>query len=179
MYSADNSGFKEALHHQLKRLFEDKKVISIFTDEDDTDSFSTGILFDVTDCSIILAQISSKGLYDGYKFIQVKNIYSIEYDGIYENKISTLYDIQKQKHKEIENLSNNSVTNLLEFAFLQKYVVSIELFESDLIDVEGIIENVDQEAITLKMIDKYGEFEGYKLININDITWMTFDTGTK
>ena len=78
----------------------------------------------------------------------VNNLYRVDYEYI----ISALYSLKKQKHPMMTINKENILFSLLELAFTNKLLVTLEL-DSNIIT--GYVVSYDN-FITLNMVDEYG-----------------------
>lgn len=86
----------------LEKSRNEKEILSLYTNKEDTERFSVGYILGLCEKYCIIALISPSGLYDGYRVIDINEIYKIEYGGDYEKKLKKLYDI-KNNHIKISN----------------------------------------------------------------------------
>ena len=174
-----DSTFQKFILNKLTQLQKNNIVVSVYTNEYNTNKFSTGFIYGLSTEYVILAHIESGGMYDGYSAFKLDEIYSLEYDGDYERKILELYTIRKQRHGKISMDGSNPISNLLDFAFSNNYVITIELHDSNLNDVQGVVEKIEEEVIIIKSINEFGKNSGKKIVNINHITHIFCDTDTE
>lgn len=152
-----------------------EEVIAIYTNSDDTDSFCEGFVKAFNDEDFLIYHISPHGLYDGYIVKKTEHIYRINQKGMYEQKILNLYSFRNQEHNNINIVDNNIMFSVLEYARKNKLVVSIELFESGVNDIQGfVIENEDY--ICIDQCDDYSQEVGQTHIKLNDISELRCDT---
>lgn len=124
---------------------------------------------------VLIHHISPFGLYDGYVVKKIDSVYRIVKDGQYEKKISKLYSLRNQNHGIISIVNNRIMYSLLEHAFLEKLVITVQLFDSGFSDIQGIVlENGN--TILIDQYDEYGQKNGNTAINLNDISELRCDT---
>ena len=58
-------------------------------------------------------------------------------------------------------------------------VVSIELLNSGINNVVGIVDEICDNKCTIKLVDEYGYEDGYSFILVSDITQVMFDGETE
>lgn len=166
--------------NQIRTLlcsYENKaNIIGIYSDNTSTDKFSAGYVIAVSSDDVVIAHITPNGMYDGFMLKKIEDIYRIDVDGKYETVLQKLYTEQSQFHKEFNAEYNNLTKSFLYFAAINKYVVTIELFDSGLEDVQGFIDNINEETVNIRKLNSYGEYEGNSIIFINDITFITCDS---
>lgn len=149
----------------LEKSRNEKEILSLYTNKEDTERFSVGYILELCEKYCIIALISPSGLYDGYRVIDINEIYKIEYGGDYEKKLKKLYDIKKQSHKDIKLLENNLIISMLKFAKENEFIITIELLESGLNDVQGYVKN-----FTRWKINDLGQKDGLSEIDLDAIT---------
>ncbi len=164
------------MKNKIKEFKNTKNIVSIFDDYENTDKFSAGFIVDISDDHILLEHVSPYGLYDGFMVKEIKNVYRITYCGKYERKLDYLYKVQKQSHSKIKSLSDSVLMNLLLHAQNNKLVTTVELFDSELEDIQGYVSNISEELIVFDTVDDYGKIDGKSIIKINDITYLTCDS---
>lgn len=156
----------------LKDLKNVRKVVSIFVDRNNKEKCCTGYLSYFDDEGIIINYITSGGEFDGYGWRKKDDIYRIDVNGKYEEKLQLLYNLKKQKNINIE-LENKSgyLKSLIDFAFLNKEVVEISVDELDEQEsIIGIIKEIlEDDIMSITQIDEFGEKNGISYIYISDI----------
>lgn len=154
----------------LEKSRNEKEILSLYTNKEDTERFSVGYILELCEKYCIIALISPSGLYDGYRVIDINEIYKIEYGGDYEKKLKKLYDIKKQSHKDIKLLENNLIISMLKFAKENEFIITIELLESGLNDVQGYVKNFTDEKLMILKINDLGQKDGLSEIDLDAIT---------
>ena len=123
---------------------------------------------------MLIYHMTPQGLYDGYILIKTEDIFKIDRNGKYENKIKKLYEIAAQTHQVFHLEEDDALFFILaEFAQKNAYIVNLELMEDS---VTGFIENYNDDAIWLTMIDEYGYKDGECILQIDEIMAVFVDT---
>ena len=91
----------------LNDCFENKKIASFFCNQNDTNLHLTGYVEKFNESELLIAHVSAHGYYDGYILKHLEDIYRIDYDGEYENKIEKLYKVKNQKHSSIDTFNQD------------------------------------------------------------------------
>lgn len=164
------------INETLIRSMEKNKMISIYTDLDDTERFSVGFLRGISENHVLIGAISSEGLYDGFYTQKLSRIYRVEDQTQYLDRIQKLYSIENQHHPEINAKEISSIYDLLYYALSNKLIVSIELLDSEINDSRGFVKTIDDYDILVDQIDYYGESDGLTVINLDDISEVTCDS---
>ena len=133
----------------------------------------------ITDKEVRLRSISSDGEDDGYEIRRLKEIFRVDYDGKYENKIKFLNNSQGKIFryfklaKKIEN--NNIFLTTLRGAKQNNLGVTLWLKDNDN-SVAGYIKSINLTSITLSLVDDYGQEDGLITLNLKEITAMSCNT---
>lgn len=151
-------------------------IVELYSDRSDTNTFAAGFILDVSREDVVIAHITPTGLYDGYMLKKIRDIYREDICGKYEQMLKKLYVSQSQTHKEFISKYKNLTKGFLDFAKSNDYVITIELMDSDYEDVQGYVEEIIDNNVRISKIDSYGQFDGWAVIYINDITFMTCDS---
>lgn len=157
----------------IKFCYENQKVVSLYLDKDETCSHLTGYIYNYNDSEILVAHMNPRGEYDGFVFEYVCNIYRIDYDGEYEDKIKTLYKLKKQSHPQIENFESGILPTLLNFAKNNKLLISIEMDDNSVI---GFVDRFDNNRIRIETVNDYGSYSGITVMSLGEIETLVVDT---
>ena len=155
---------------ELQKLKKSKKIASVYTDGNDTSRFAVGYIVDFSDEYFIIGAISPCGTYDGFVLKEVDTIFRINIDSIYENKIETLTKYHNNTHECINLDKDNLISSLLKFSSDRKYIVSLEILNSGVYDIQGYIQEITNDGCTIKQVTEYGEDDGTALVAFSDIT---------
>ncbi len=161
---------------QLTALLKSKEMLQIYTNFGDTQKFSVGFVYALTSTEILIAHVTPYGKYDGYIVKQLKDIYRIETQSKYINKLKKLYSHEKKEHTVIEQTHNSLVSDLLSFAYHNQKIVSLELLESDNDDIIGFVDSLQSGLARISTIDEYGKSDGVSFIKTDDITHAVCDS---
>lgn len=163
-------------YEKLKEAKNENKIISIFINEENLDKFIVGKIINLDESEFIIELISPSGKYDGYRWNYIDKIIKIEEDGEYEKKIEKLYSLENTLIKEVDKKHETLLKSFLDFIKKEKFIVTIELFNSHEKDNCGFIESLENDILTLRNIDSYGQNDGISYININAITDIVCDS---
>ena len=169
-------GNKIMLLEILEKSEKENKIISIYNNKFETNKFSVGYIINYDKTYYIMARISPYGEYDGYELGMVNDIYKIEYDGKYENKIKKLYDYKNQSHNMLEKSGENLIYEFLNFVKDKELVISVELCDSNLCDAQGYVKKVSIDNIEIDLIDEYGYNDGITDIDLKTVTSIVCDS---
>jgi hypothetical protein len=155
--------------------YKDKEIVLIYTNSEQTQNFSAGIVSEVFNNEVIISHYLPNGKYDGYVVKQIADIYKIETNSKYVKKIKILSEINKTKHDKLCRVKDDGFFTLLTYAYETKKVVTIELIDSGNNDATGFVEQINDKCCTISMIDDYGEDDGVSIFNIDDISHLSCD----
>ena len=146
-------------------------LVSLFSDELQPDTHLTGFLYAVSEEFVIIKHITPSGLYDGYVMVWRDDIFRIDAEGKYEQKIKALYDIKKQQHP-ILPLEKDLYCSLLQFCMTNNYLLCVQLNDSM---IRGILMDFDDQTIFLQGINEYGENDGSQVVSIESVRSFSID----
>lgn len=154
----------------------DDELISLYTDINNTTKFEVGYIADFNEDDFILERISPEGKYDGYLFGKTQSIYRVELDSIYLNKILKLMKYNGMTRRKNSFEHNNLLLSFMKFAYEDKKILSIELFESDNQDIVGRVDKFDSDHCTIMQTSESGELNGYSSCKLGDISFIVCDS---
>ena len=167
---------KGLINETLQELINSKEIAVIYTDDEDTSIFSIGYILAYSEDEIIVAHIDVFGNNDGFLGKKIYNITKLEYKSKYSTKIYKLNEIRKNSSDSISLHNEFLFLDLMLYAYKFKKIVSIELFNSGIDDAVGYIVSIEGNSAKIKIVDRYGEYDGEMIINIKDITDIACDT---
>ncbi len=162
---------------QMRTAKNNKDIVSIYSNYEDTEKFSVGRVLAVNDDDTVLYAYSPYGRYDGYLLKKTDSIFLIETGGSYLEKIAILSDKNCDDFKkEIRKFESSDLVNeLLNFAQENSLIVSIELLDSGITDVQGFVDKSENESVIINAVDDYGYSDGTSAVNFRDITFISCD----
>ena len=163
---------------ELLSLFNDfqktKKVVSVYTDQEDTSHFAAGIVAAVSEEDVLLLAIAPDGTYDGYQTIPLSDIYMACADGAYEEDLGKRYAAQEKRHLPFHTEDTNLRRALLAFALQTGYCVSIELCKSGKWDIQGKVLSLSYEIVCIEVYDE--DYSGKSYIDLSCISALEADS---
>ena len=160
----------------LKKFMDEGKFICIHTDMDDTAKFAYGKVVGLDDYFAVLAQVSPDGLYDGFQLLLIDDVVYAEQSIGYDGKMAKLMKSRGYVHTVPSVEADDILQWGLEYAMKNRKIVSVELENSDIVDVSGFVEEIDGEMCRLSTVDEYGEAEGVSYFEKCRITNLCIDT---
>lgn len=159
---------------KLQYFLETNKFISIYCN-DNMDNFLYGKLLSLNDFEFALMLISPNGDFDGILVKEINNIIRIEFDGQYEEKMSKLISFHTEEY--CSNIDNNDIKRaVLSLAKNNTKIVSIELQNSQDVNIMGFVEKIEENLCKIKQVDDYGYYDGYSYVYISEITQIVYNS---
>ncbi len=172
----------EELRMSIKAVLENARdknsLVSVYVDSDDWGRFSVGYVDAITDSHVRLRAVSKYGEPAGYEVRPLAEIFKVEFDGRYEKKIERLNQNQGKIFNEILP-QRKSAGDLIVDALRQSLdeSVVIVVWGADIEDsLVGYVEQLENDVVTLRLINEYGEDDGRSSIEIDEITSVDFNT---
>lgn len=168
---------KNILKNILNKSKEDQSFISVYSNKDNTDLFSIGIVCDFDDDFLLIKKVNPEGYFDGFSIQLMQDVFSIEIDDSYLSKMKSfvkddIMNLEKETQKLLEgNFRFDEVTESL---LDKRILVSINSIYD--IGYVGYISDFDGENILLKNIDEYNNEDGYSLFKIMEIDRISMFT---
>ena len=152
------------------------ELVAVYTDLNNTTKFEVGYIVDFDENYYILKRVSPQGEDDGYLLGKTKYIYRVELDTLYLKKMLKLikyYGITRQKtFFEHDDL----LLSFMKFAYQDKKIMSIELFESENQDIVGYVSKFNSDNCTVMQITESGDSNGYSICNLADISFIVYNS---
>lgn len=157
----------------LKKICIKEKLVSIYSDYEETEKFFYGKILCVNEDEVLIYLISPSGKFDGILVKKTSSIFRIEYGGDYESKMELLLDCDLPDFDYPVDESDIGLS-MLKNALETKEMISIELLDSGIYDLIGIVEAIDKTTCRIKQYNEYGFEDGYSIINPDDITQISY-----
>ena len=163
------------MHGILQDCIRTQKVASLYFDKDNPFSHLTGRILQIRQNEVLIAHISMHGCSDGYILKRIDDLYRVDVDGKYEQKIGRLYSIKGQSHPPISiDASDRSLLQtLLNFAKQARLIVTFEFADECL---SGFVESVRHETVDLRIVDEYGVICGLAQLLASEVSTVSVDT---
>ena len=161
------------------RLSELKKrdaYVSVYNDTEDPDSFMFGKIDALDEEFVLLRIYTPTGAVNGLYMMPLEHIVRLEYGDPYSARMARLIGNVAGVRSGV---NEPVLDSMLEYCRRGGRVTSFELNDSGGNDVIGIIESIDEETVTVRQIDLYGETDGFTCFRIDDVSCIQYDTGTE
>lgn len=158
----------------LYDLCSSKKDASFYSNPEKMNRFDYGTVFAVNDKEIALHLITPDGKDDGITVTAVENIFRVETDGLYSEKMNKLCTDTVRTQYNIDIKENNILKSVLSYAKETGELVSLELLESGDYDVVGFVKEIEEDQCTVMYVDEYGFEDGLTYFSVGDISELEF-----
>lgn len=158
----------------LSELRCSQKMVSIYTDYQETNKFHYGVIIALNEKEVAIQMLSPDGESDGIIVMDVENVFRVEENGQYDEKMKKLCPNNPPPllHEDLDE--NEIFESLLSIALIEKSIVSIELVDSGYNDIVGFVEAIEDGRCRVKQVNEYGYEDGFSFFLIRDITKITY-----
>lgn len=163
------------MKQMLTNLKNNFVLCEIHSNLNDVDEFFVGYLICFDDDMLVFESVTSRGKYDGIYCILIESIVTIKYKTIYTTNLEKLMKHNDFALKNINFDEEALLDSVLKFAYSKGLMCEIALFDGDY-SLKGYINSMDNNFITLNLIDSYGVPNGVAIAKINDISLAAFET---
>jgi len=162
---------------RLKNQHEKRILTSFFCDRSNPNSANVGYVIAYNNDCFILSAITPEGEDDGYVFRIIEDIFKLEYDGPYEKKIEYLHQQYEKNSVTTPSLKpdDNLLLDLIKSSLLDGKIIGVGLEGVDSIAF-GLTVEYDDETLTYREVDEYGEMLGYASVRLSDIDFLEIDS---
>lgn len=158
----------------LSELRRSQKMVSIYTDYQETNKFHYGVVIALNEKEIAIQMLSPDGESDGIIVMDAENVFRVEENGQYDEKMKKLCPNNPLPLFN-EALDENEIfESLLSIASIEKSIISIELVDSGYNDIVGFVEEIEDGMCKVKQVDEFGYEDGFSFFLIRDITKITY-----
>ena len=161
----------------MNKFIKNKQIISIYDDPNEMDTFYCGIITKSDNESILLKSIANDGSDSGFHLILIKDIYSVSYNGQYENNLKILYENQGKIFKESTintEYSESLIKSVLEASLKKETIITLWLIEDS--DIVGIVEDINSTSVILNIINEFGKKDGSQIVEISSINRISYNS---
>lgn len=160
----------------LENFKKSKKLVSLYSNVENKDAFNVGFIVDYDSEFLLLNSISTYGKYDGILLIYIDDIFRIDIDSKYENKLLKLLSNGEIINYEFKR-TGSCMEKILDYAKENDSIISISFFDSDnKSDVVGKVKSYNDNQIEISCYDEYGEADGISYINTDEVNYVSLDS---
>lgn len=157
----------EYIYKELKNYAGTDKLISIYDDIDDVNSFYLGFIIDIDDDFVLIDAVDTRGLEDGFKLIGLSDVFLIQNDIMYSEKMMKLFKLKNQEKDTIDVIKNNVFLSLLKKAYEESLLVEINEDENYI----GYVKEY-KTGLKIDVISEYGDDIGPTYIDSENINFI-------
>lgn len=107
--------------------------------------------------------------------MRLSDVYRIEVNSYYCERLKKLYALRGEKHAPIKQTATDQMLNLLSYAKEESKVIAISLLDGDIDDVIGLVTCFDEHCVEVKQYDRSGTYDGETDVLIDDINHIDCD----
>lgn len=148
--------------------------ICIYNDADEPSKFKFGKIIAFDDSYTAIYEIAPNGFYDGVSVIMTDSITRIERGGQYSEKMRKLTSPESYEQFRYDISTEHIREDILNIAEKEQGIVRLEILESGIFDVIGIIERIEDGVVSVQLVDEYGYKDGNAEILFGDITTISY-----
>lgn len=157
----------------LKKLYTSQELAEYYAYEDTT-AFDVGIILAINENEFALQSFSINGNRGGIVAYTTNNIFKVQTNTKYIDKIKKLSDNISLSDTAKEINKNAIFNSLLQISQKNKTVLSITLLANDNEDFTGFVEEINNNNCKFRIIDEYGYNDGFVYFKTNDITELAY-----
>ena len=157
----------------LRKLYASQELAEFFAYEDTT-TFDVGIIIGINENEFALQSFSISGIRGGIVAYKTNNIFKIQTNTQYIEKIKKLSDDISLSNTAKEIKKDAIFNSLLHISQKSKTVLSIKLLDNDNEDFTGFVEEINNNNCKFRVIDEYGYDDGFAYFKISDIIELAY-----
>lgn len=165
----------------LERSIRKGQAVSIYSNQYEPDKFSVGYIETFSSEQFVMKHVTPEGISDGYIVRRNEDIFRIDSNGNYEQRIELLYALQIQNHENLFEKPTLKDSNLFKEAFVsamkKDLIVSVCIDESnDQDDIVGFVKDITSEEVVISRITFEGFTDGESTFYLEDVIKLNCDT---
>lgn len=164
------------MYHVLECIKEKEQLISVFNDPEENDSFAVGYITELNQEELLLKYYSPQGLYDGYRWMRVEDIFQCGTDGCYEKRVP--YFCEAQNDGNIGFAPENDQDILKELFRFSMEKEKLLVFELPSEYITGYIRSYSEELLEIQSIDDSGQEDEHIYLDKEMVSEIQMDTLT-
>lgn len=151
------------------------RLISLHLNEAAGGCLYSGFVAACNKTTLLLAAVNERGEYDGFALLKIRDIYHIHYDGMYEGRLTCLYQCKEQRHPRLPLEESRLTADFLEYVKQQQIIACVGLGTSDGAFLTGTIAAYNEQFIQMECYNSYGCFEGVNVVELRMINIISAD----
>ena len=152
-----------------------RDIVEIYTNQSNTSAFDVGIVIGEDKQGLVIMSFLEDGKYDNTQYIEKEYIYLKEYDDSYSRAIYDKINFNDIENHKLYFSQNESIKKqVLEYCLKKGFDVSIELYNSNLVDVYGVIVKIQDEEIIINKKNEEDESDGEAYVLDKAISRISF-----
>ena len=159
------------MYEQLAKFKDEKTMIALYTNENNCDAFSVGYICDLEQERVLFLNVGVHGEYDGYTVLCINDIFRIECNGKYLDKMKKLISFAIDE-KIILDSKESVLAFLIAKAVNDNKILAIQYNDDS--EIKGYIKEVNT-VISIMEIDEYGYEDGENIISMDSINKIVLD----
>lgn len=148
--------------------------VCIYRTDSDAEKFKFGKILAFNDEHTAVYEIAPNGSYDGVSVIATDSISHIERGGQYAAKMNKLTSPESYEQFPYSVGTEDIREQIIEIARKERGVIRLEILESGIFDVTGIVERIDGGVVSVLNVDDYGYEDGHAAVLTDDITAIAY-----
>ncbi|MBS7530232.1 hypothetical protein IC619_006965 [Hazenella sp. IB182353] len=153
----------------IKRVQAEQKVVSIYANPEQPDASIVGYIHRASYDDVLIRHLTPEGKQDGYVLQRISDIFQLDVDGDYEQRLALLYDLQNQQHEQLD-VEQDLLSEILYYALENDEVVTLYTNPDDPSGaVAGYIHAFTDEHVLMRHITREGREDGYVVRRVEDI----------
>lgn len=164
----------------LKRSMNENIMVAVYSNKNRPDTCSVGYVDSITKDMVLIKHVTPHGLTDGFVIRRLEDVFRIDINGQYENKLQRLYFLQEQSHHAITSQLNSEVDLFVGILNIsQKFGKVVDVCIDDTesqADIVGFVKEVKENEVIISQISEYGFANGESSLMIDDIVKISCDT---
>jgi hypothetical protein len=167
---------KEYLHiHEILLRLKKNKLVAFYTNEYDNKVFLAVFLLLTSEEDVLFQSVTPYGEYDGYGVIRIDKIYRIEKSSKYLRCLAQL--CEKDCYNELRRATGTSscFTTLFTYAWENSKIIRVGLIDDKSDWIFGYVTSVENNVVTLKGIDEFGDYDGQSFFLTSDCVDLSCD----
>ncbi|SHF13925.1 hypothetical protein SAMN05444392_10882 [Seinonella peptonophila] len=166
---------------RLEQSIKDTEVVNVFSNQYEPNAASVGFIDQLSENQFLMKHITPEGLSDGYMIRRIDDIFRVDLNGEYEQRLRLLYDLRNQHHEDFIQISVDSQTNLFREALMvaqkKNLIVSICIDEAEeQADITGFVKHINMEEICISKVSFNGLEDGESFLYVKDLVKLNCDT---